>query len=84
MEESQKERAARHFSQAADALVNACRELEQCGIQDEPVEQLLQALEGVTRNVHEMVPPPERVQIEPADVATMGCRIAAQQENGQQ
>lgn len=79
MEENQKERAARHFSHAADALVDACRQLEQCGMEDEPVERLLQALETVTHKVHQMVPPPERVQIESADIATMGCRIAAQQ-----
>ena len=81
MEETPKARAARAFSQAADALVDACRQLEQCGIQDEPVEQLLQALESVTHKVHQMVPPPQRVQMEPADAASMGCRIAAQQAN---
>jgi|GEM_PF-4645178 len=61
--------AARDFGQASDALVDACRRLEQCGIEDEPVERLLQALEEVTRHVHQMHPPEERVQFEPADLA---------------
>lgn len=71
--------AARRFSLAADALVDACSALEQCGIDDEPVEQLLQALEAVTHRVHRMVPPPQRIQTEPADQAILACRIAAQQ-----
>ena len=73
--------AARRFSESADALVNACRLLEQCGIKDEPVEQLLQALERVTQQVHRMHPPEERIQFEPADSAIPACRIAAHQEN---
>jgi hypothetical protein len=74
--------AAHRFSQAADALTDACRMLEQCGIEDEPVERLLQALEAVTHRVHRMHPPEERLQIEPADQAVPGCRIAAAQEAG--
>jgi hypothetical protein len=71
--------AAHRFSNAADAMTDACRMLEQCGIQDEPVERLLQALEEVTHRVHRMHPPEERLQIEPADAAIAACRIAAQQ-----
>lgn len=69
--------AARRFSQAADALVDACRRLEECGVADPPIERLLQALEDVTNRVHQLHPPQERVQIEPADQAIPGCRIAA-------
>jgi len=69
--------AARRFSQAADALVDACQRLEQCGVADPPIERLLQALEDVTHRVHQLHPPEERVQIEPADQAIPGCRIAA-------
>jgi len=72
--------AARRFSQAADALVDACQRLERCGMADPPVERLLQALEAVTWRVHAMHPPEERIQIEPADQAIPGCRIAALQE----
>lgn len=78
MDQTRTADAAHRFSQAADAMVDACRMLEQCGIEDEPVERLLQAMEAVTQRVHRMHPPEERVQIEPADVATPGCRIAAQ------
>ncbi|MDF2627425.1 MAG: hypothetical protein K0R39_1256 [Symbiobacteriaceae bacterium] len=61
MDENLTAQAARQFSAAADALVDACRSLESCGIEDEPVERLLQALEAVTQRVHHMHPPEERV-----------------------
>jgi uncharacterized membrane protein len=77
MREQLRAEAARQFSQAADMLVDACRQLEQCGVDDPPIERLLQALEEVTRQVHQMHPPPERIQTEPADQAIPGCRIAA-------
>jgi hypothetical protein len=77
MTEEMHKQAARQFSQAADSLVEACRRLEQCGLQDPPIERLLQALEDVTQQVHQMHPPEERVQTEPADQAIPGCRIAA-------
>lgn len=67
--------AAHRFSQAADALVSACRQLEQCGIPDEPVEAVLQALEGLTHQVHQLHPPDERVQREPADAIQPACQI---------
>lgn len=77
MSEQMRAEAARQFSQAADSLVEACRQLEQCGMEDPPVERLLQALEDVTHKVHQMHPPEDRIQIEPADQAVPGCRIAA-------
>lgn len=83
MDGNRKAEAARRFSHAADALVDACRLLEQCGMEDEPVEQLLQALEGLTHQVHQMQPPEERLQFDPADQAIPGCRIAPYQENGE-
>ena len=67
--------AARQFSDAADAMVNACRLLESCGIDDKPVERLLQALEDVTQQVHQLHPPEDRLQIEPADLARPGCNL---------
>lgn len=72
--------AARSFGKAADQLVDACRLLEQYGMDDQPVERLLQALEEVTHQVHRMHPPEERVQFEPADLAVPPCRVAAQEE----
>lgn len=73
-----KARAARRFSEAADAMVDACRLLEQCGVADEPVERLLQAMETVTHQVHRLHPPDQRlITDEPADAAIPGCRIAA-------
>lgn len=78
MDDNLKARAAERFSGAADALVDACRMLEQCGIDDRPLEQLLQALETVTQHVHRIHPPRERlIPDEPADMAIPGCRIAA-------
>ncbi|MFZ5825131.1 MAG: hypothetical protein ACOY94_12460 [Bacillota bacterium] len=82
MSEQMRAEAARQFSQAADLLVDACRKLEQLGMEDPPVERLLQALEDVTHRVHQMHPPEERVQIEPADMAIPGCRIAAMDAEG--
>jgi cation transport regulator ChaC len=75
MEETLTARAARQFGDAADALVDGCRMLEQCGIDDEPVERLLLALEDVTRIVHQMHPPEARLQTEPADIARPGCYL---------
>ncbi|HWI61381.1 MAG TPA: hypothetical protein VNT75_06075 [Symbiobacteriaceae bacterium] len=75
MDEKLTAQAARQFSQAADALVGACRLLESCGIDDKPVERLLQALEDVTHQVHQMHPPEDRVQFEPADLARPGCNL---------
>lgn len=72
-----KAEAARRFSSAADSLVDACRLLEQCGMADEPVERLLQALEGVTQQVHQMHPPEERYKFEASDVIVPACRTAA-------
>jgi hypothetical protein len=80
MDENLTAQAARRFSAAADDLVGACRLLESCGIEDEPVERLLQALEAVTQRVHQMHPPEERVQFEPADLARPGCHIPFQQD----
>ncbi|MGE5674098.1 MAG: hypothetical protein ACM3XM_09430 [Mycobacterium leprae] len=77
MDESFAAAAAHQFSQAADALVDACRKLEQCGLADEPIEGLLQALEVVTHQVHQFHTPDERLQVEPADSATSACRMAA-------
>ncbi len=77
MSKEMRAEAARHFSQAADQLVDACRKLEQLGMDDPPIEGLLQALERVTQRVHQMHPPEDRIQIEPADMAIPGCRIAA-------
>lgn len=77
MSEQWRAEAAHQFSQAADRLVDACRQLEQCGVDDPPIERLLQALEAVTRQVHQLNPPTERIQTEPADQAVPGCRIAA-------
>lgn len=69
--------AARQFSQAADLLVDACRKLESCGIDDPPIDRLLRALDDVTSQVHQMHPPEERLQpFEPADQAVPPCRIA--------
>lgn len=79
MDENLTAQAARRFSAAADDLVDACRMLESCGIDDEPVELLLQALEAVTQKVHQLHPPEERVQFEPADLARPGCHIPFQQ-----
>ncbi|HWI52801.1 MAG TPA: hypothetical protein VNT01_11750 [Symbiobacteriaceae bacterium] len=70
--------AARLFSQAADDLVDACRLLESSGIADEPVERLLLALEDVTKEVHQMHRPEERIQLEPADLARPGCNLPPQ------
>lgn len=82
MDERLKTEAAHRFSQAADALVDACRKLEQCGMEDEPIEQLLQALETVTHRVHQMHPPDERLKFETADLASpaawhIAARLAA-------
>lgn len=66
MSEEFRAEAARQFSQAADSLVDACRRLEQCGLADPPIERLLRALEDVTHQVHQMHPPGERIQTEPA------------------
>lgn len=79
-----KAKAAADFGRAADQLVNSCRVLEQYGLPDEPTEALLQSLEAVTQAVHRMVPPPNRIQIEPADAATVACRVAARQEAAQE
>lgn len=70
MSENMRKDAARRFSHAADALVDACRKLEQCGMDDEPIERLLQSLEEVTHQVHRMHPPDERVKLETADLAS--------------
>lgn len=78
MDDAIKAEAARQFSQAADMLVDACRKLEQHGMADPPVERLLQALEAVTHQVHQLYPPPERLQFEAADLAgPMAYRLAA-------
>lgn len=77
MSEQMRAEAAHQFSRAADSLVDACRKLEQLGMEDPPVEWLLQALEDVTHRVHQIHPPEERIQTEPADMAIPGCRIAA-------
>lgn len=78
LEANMKADAAKRFSQAADAMVDACRRLEQCGVDDEPIEYLLRAIETVTHRVHRMHPPEERLMpFEPADAAIPGCRIAA-------
>jgi hypothetical protein len=74
--------AAHRFSHAADSLVDACRKLEQCGMEDEPIERLLQALEEVTHKVHQMHAPDERVKFEIADLASpTAWSIAAQRAN---
>lgn len=78
-DEELKASAAAEFSRAADQLVNSCRVLEQYGLPDEPAEALLLTLEAVTQAVHRLVPPPNRIQIEPADAATVACRVAARQ-----
>jgi hypothetical protein len=71
---------AHQFSQAADSLVNVCRKLEQCGVADEPIEDLLQALEWVTHQVHQLHQPDERFKFEVADLAApAACHIAARQ-----
>ncbi len=77
MEKQLRAEAAQKFGEAADAMVEAVRLLESCGLDDEPIEQMLQALEAVTHKVHQMVPPPERVQTEPADQVVPACRIGA-------
>ena len=78
MDEKLATQAAHQFSQAADALVDACRKLEQCGVQDEPIEHLLQALEVVTHRVHQLHPPDERIKFETADdLGPPAYRIAA-------
>ncbi|MFZ5814346.1 MAG: hypothetical protein ACOY93_03480 [Bacillota bacterium] len=77
MSDKERAEAARQFSQAADSLVDACRRLEQLGLADPPIERLLQALEAVTHQVHRMHTPDQRIQIEPADMAVPGCRVAA-------
>lgn len=82
MVDTQKKEAARRFSSAADAMVDACRLLEQCGMDDEPIEDLLQALEAVTRRVHRMHLPDDRVQLEPADAAAPACHIPFQDGGG--
>ncbi|HYF95950.1 MAG TPA: hypothetical protein VD969_27370 [Symbiobacteriaceae bacterium] len=76
MDEKLIAQAARQFSAAADTLVGVCRLLESCGMEDEPVERLLLALEDVTRKVHAMHPPDDRLQFEPADLARPGCHLA--------
>lgn len=70
--------AARRFGKAADAMVGACRMLESCGIKDEPVERLLLALEDLTRHVHQMHAPEDRLQFEAADLARPGCHLPDQ------
>ncbi len=75
--------AAHEFARAADALVDACRKLEQCGMEDEPIEQLYQALEAVTHRVHRLHPPDARVTFEKADLASppawhIAARLAAE------
>lgn len=77
MEQNQVSQAARSFSRAADAMVDACRQLEQLGVRDEPIEGLLQALEAATREVHKLHPPEARLQFEPADTAPSMSRMAS-------
>jgi hypothetical protein len=69
--------AARRFGQSADSLVESCRVLEQMGLEANLTDDLYQTLERVTKRVHQMHPPEERVQWEPADVAVSACRIAS-------
>lgn len=75
--------AARQFGQAADLLVDACRQLEQYGLDDPPVERLYQALEEVTQRVHRMQPPEARLQREPADLAVPGCHLVDDEKAGE-
>jgi hypothetical protein len=70
--------AAKRFSQSADSLVESCRMLEQQGLEANLTDALYQALEQVTKRVHQIQPPVDRVQWEKADLAVSACRIASQ------
>lgn len=69
--------AARRFSQSADSLVESCQILEQMGLEANLTDDLYRTIERVTKRVHQMHPPEDRVQWEPADVAVSACRIAS-------
>lgn len=78
MDEHLAAQVVHQFSAAADSLVDACRQLEEMGIPDEPVELLLMSLDVVTQEVHRLYPPDEEVKMEPADLAAPPpCRVAA-------
>lgn len=83
MSEQEQAEAARQFSKAADSMVGALRQLESCGIDDPPIDRLLRALDDVTSQVHQMHPPEDRVQTEPADQVPMVCRVAARDARGE-
>lgn len=76
--------AARRFARAADEMEAAVRMLQEEGLPPEPAGTFLQSLSALTEAVHRLVPPGDRLQAEPADLAGPApCHVAAQERAAQ-
>lgn len=67
------QQAVERYRQAADLATEACRLLEQAGVDEAPIERFYQAMDALTRHVNRLVPPPGLRPLEPADAARPVC-----------